>query len=148
MPLTQTVFEPALKVYEEVNLQLRLNGTIPATAPIAFLKVEWDEAQIPQYQDDDGNELGTICYALRWRINGGSWNPEPIVAGATTSNPILPSFSGLVFSHEYIPFDVNPSANGLSTEIWKISGTPNVAGVIEIQFSINPNDLSNPFGGV
>lgn len=139
MSLIQTVFEPDLEVYERQYLQVLRNVPILPANRILFLMVKWNNAIIPSY-----GSTGTICYALRWRLDGGSWNVEDIVNGAGSS-PLLPSFLGLTFERT---IDGITESEGIFEERWFILGTATTQGTIEIQFSINPVDTSNPFAGV
>lgn len=136
MSLIQVVNEPYFKTFERPTLIVTANQAI--TTPIQLLEVRWDDNVIPTYKNASDVSLETIVYALRWRHNNSSWTVVDI-ANPSFATPALPSFLGLTTQKGF------SISSGLYVDKWYVGGTPNVTGLIEVQFSINPPNTSNPF---
>jgi len=135
-----------LRTYELQQVQIVSNQALP-TAGILLLEVNWKNPPIVDYSTTSGN-LGTIIWQMRWRLNGGSWTVAGIAQGATTT-PLKPSFLGMNLDYLQSGGDLIAFTpiSGLDwrAERWFLKGTPNTSGVLEIQFAVNPSNLSNPF---
>jgi len=137
-----------LRTYELQQVQIVSNQALP-TEGILLLEVNWKNPPIVDY-DPGGGHIGTIIWRMRWRLNGGTWTVAGIADGATTT-PLKPSFLGMNLDY----LQGSPPSNYAQMqpisgsdwwgEQWFLKGTPNTSGVLEIQFAVNPSNLSNPF---
>jgi hypothetical protein len=135
-----------LRTYELQQVQILANQALP-TAGILLLEVNWLNPPIEDYDTGQGG-IGTIIWQMRWRLNNGNWTSAGIADGATTA-PLRPSFLGMQLDYLQFPPDVLPSqtrsGDGWTGEQWFLKGTPNTSGILEIQFAVNPSNLTNPF---
>jgi len=136
-----------LRTYELQQVQILANQALPSTG-ILLLEVNWLDPPIREYATDTG-DIGTIIWKMRWRLNNGNWTVAGIADGATTA-PLTPSFLGMNLDYKrcnpnnYTQF-TPISGDGWSGEQWFLKGTPNTSGILEIQFAVNPSNLTNPF---
>jgi len=133
-----------LRTYELQQVQILSNQALP-TQGILLLEVNWLNPPIVDY-----NGIGTIIWRMRWRLNNGNWTEAGIADGAG-STPLTPSFLGMQLDYlQYIPDLESTSFTPISGinwwgEQWFLKGTPNTSGILEIQFAVNPSNLTNPF---
>jgi len=131
-----------LRTYELQQVQILSNQALP-TQGILLLEVNWLNPPIVDY-----NGIGTIIWRMRWRLNNGNWTEAGIADGAV-SQPLKPSFLGMNLDYVQFPPDLLPSptrsGDGWTGEQWFLKGTPNTSGILEIQFAVNPSNLTNPF---
>jgi len=133
-----------LRTYELQQVQILSNQALP-TQGILLLEVNWLNPPIVDY-----NGIRTIIWRMRWRLNNGNWTEAGIADGAG-STPLTPSFLGMQLDYlQYIPDPESTSFTPISGsnwwgEQWFLKGTPNTSGILEIQFAVNPSNLTNPF---
>jgi hypothetical protein len=137
-----------LRTYELQQVQILSNQALP-TQGILLLEVNWLNPPIEDYDTGQGG-IGTIIWRMRWRLNNGNWTEAGIADGAG-STPLTPSFLGMQLDYLQYIHDIESTSftpiSGINWwgEQWFLKGTPNTSGILEIQFAVNPSNLTNPF---
>ena len=136
-----------LRTYELQQVQILSNQALP-TQGILLLEVNWLNPPIEDYDTGQGG-IGTIIWRMRWRLNSGNWTEAGIADGATTE-PLTPSFLGMNLDYKLANPNDYTQFKPISDEPWWgeqwfLKGTPNTSGILEIQFAVNPSNLTNPF---